>query len=123
MKTSFQVMPVIQTKGGLVELTNTVIWLSRHPMTAEQVASLPDTQILHFNPTFGSDEEEAIKAMCVLAEEHNAGRILGVFPGSLLVEMCGYIRRSPTFGVAVAAPQFAEDGTTRGFVHKGWKTF
>lgn len=123
MKTTFQVMPITQTASGLLQSTNTVIWLSRHPMTQEQVASLPDTQILHFNPTFGLDENEAIRAMAQLAKEHNAGRVLGVFPGSLLVEMVGYVRQSPTFGVAISAPQFAEDGTQRGFQHTGWKIF
>ncbi len=123
MKTSFQAMPLIQTTEMLVQSTNTVVWLSRHPMTPDQVASLPDTQIIHYNPTFGSDDNEAIRAICALAEENNAGKVLGVFPAPLLIEMCGYNRRSPTFGVAIAAPQFAEDGSPRGFQHKGWKTF
>ncbi len=123
MKTSFQVMPITQAASGLLQSTNTIIWLSRHPMTPEQVASLPDTQILHYNPTFGLNEQEAIRAMVKLADENNAGRIMGVFPGSLLVEMVGYSRRCPPFGVAVAAPQYAEDGSPRGFIHKGWKMF
>lgn len=124
MKTSFQAMPVIEQPGRhWIQLTDVVIWFSRHPMTAEQVSSLPNSLILHFNPTFGLDEQEAIREMVKLAEEKRAEKILGVFPGSLLVEMVNYRDRAVSFGVAIAAPQFAEDGTQRGFQHTGWKMF
>jgi sugar/nucleoside kinase (ribokinase family) len=123
--------------NGLTILDNkTILWLSRHPMTEQQLEALGnDVVIKHLNVTFPAKGSEAAEHIHALAKEHGAKTVAAVLPAhvmSALYERClrlaGWGTAFEPVGLkimsAVSVPAVAKEGETRGsgFVFSHWES-
>lgn len=117
-----------------------VLWLSRHPMSTQQQVDLlkvvrhsyrftpafqPSAiQIITLNETLPVGKTEAFDTIKRLMDTHECEVLTGVFPAHIAADLAvrGYINTRPWVAfLPVAIPQFAEDGSPRGFAHSHWE--
>jgi hypothetical protein len=125
-----------------------VLWLSRHPMTAEQLADLEAHP--HMKVGFSSEQKvvlemvqhnmmypaigyEAAEKILDVGSSYGANIIAGVFPAHVAVQLCRRNKWANAYTantlkgvmVPVSMPAPAVEGETRGggFVHSHWEVF
>lgn len=114
-----------------------VLWLSRHPLSEDQIGDLilttgSDVVITSENATFPAQSREAVPAIMKMAERYDF--VCGVFPAHIATALSwaatgapeeGCPQRYPlqgvTYLVPVSAPVAAPDGAVRGFTHSHWE--
>lgn len=121
-----------------------VLWLSRHQLSADQVADLSVTlgftvEVTTVNMTFPARSADAVRAIVEASKGFDI--VCGVFPAHIAAAM----QRESAYPVGemamlhsgidltrpmstalhawtpVSMPVFAEDGTPRGFNHSHWE--
>jgi hypothetical protein len=112
-----------------------VLWLSRHPLSAEQLADLTHRlggvtlDVIQQNMTFSSDELEAMWQIAAATDAVDASVIAGVFPAHVAMQLALHQQQAEfmapnlshkTVAVPVSKPVFALDGEQRGFAHARW---
>ncbi|MDR2092301.1 MAG: hypothetical protein LBP58_03140 [Azoarcus sp.] len=122
-----------------------VIFLSRHPMTREQISglqaarSLPDGRVVAAAPppavecrnvTFPASGEDAARQIAALAIAEPDTLVCGVFPAHVAAQIAlklaarrATFHAAPCVGIPVAVPAPAVEGENRGggFVHDHWE--
>lgn len=120
-----------------------VLWLSRHPLGADQLADLTRelgddvTHITHVNVTFSVHTAYAVDQLIEASKGFDV--VAGVFPATLAAALARFSASAPEDSfvaftglyrkgekplhclAAVAAPAAAIDGETRQFVHHHWE--
>lgn len=125
-----------------------VLWLSRHTMTAEQMADLEnhpsmtiglpmgakvEVEVIHLNLTYVAGGHEAAKQVMEAGASCGAKFIAGVFPAHVAVKLAKRDHWSNVYTanvlkgvlVPVSLPAPAKEGETRGggFIHSHWEAF
>jgi hypothetical protein len=110
-----------------------VLWLSRHALSAEQLADfaresgheLNMLAVSTANMTFPAKSWEAVRHINEVATQGDFDVVCGVFPAHIAArfaaEQVGGKEGSYSVWVPVSVPKFAEDGTSRGFEHSHWE--
>ena len=109
-----------------------ILWLSRHPMVAEQLEALGDVEVIHLNVTFPAKGYEAAQMIRELAKAHRVTEVAGVFPAHIvaaLYEQCMgpdmlFIPSGLKIRMPVSVPAPAKEGEVRGngFVFSHWES-
>lgn len=125
-----------------------VLWLSRHAMSAEQLADLEtdphmgigfpvgqetQVEVIHHNATYPAVGYEAARQIIEIGASYGANIIAGVFPAHVAVQLSRRDRWSNVYTanvlksvmVPVSVPAAAVEGEVRGggFVHSHWEAF
>lgn len=109
----------------------TMLWLSRHEMTAEQRITLPHgAEVIHLNVTYPALGSEAASMIRQLAKDHSVNYVSGVFPAHIvaaLMRQCigpaadyeSYVPKGMYILIPVSVPSPAREGEVRGggFIH------
>ena len=119
----------------ITSTTTTVLWLSRHAMSAEQEADLKVSlraealQVTSEEVTFGSDDVAEVEKLWLRAIRQGIAVVAGVFPASMAAEI-GWFAASHhgnQHGVKFAIPKMkpapAKEGEQRRTVHDKWRFF
>jgi hypothetical protein len=112
-----------------------VLWLSRHPMVAEQLEALGDVEVVHLNVTFPAVGDEAAAGIRALAKEHGASTVAGVFPAHVVAALFNqcitagawndqFIPKGLKLMMPISVPAPAKDGEVRGggFSFSHWES-